>query len=118
MHKGLPKYVNVNVGDLANFSESQEISLDSLRQSGHLKSSGREKSLPLKVSYHLQSDTALRCSCYPWSLLAASSTMHQSAAPQHSLPACLLPCPHTCSPVIRQLPIPALSSLSKHSSLA
>ena len=49
MHKGLPKYVNVNLGALSEFPESQEVSLDSLKQAGHIKVSGRDKQLPLKV---------------------------------------------------------------------
>lgn len=51
MHKGLPKYVPVNLKDIeeAGFQEGEEVSLESLKNKGLINPSGRERKLPLKV---------------------------------------------------------------------
>lgn len=51
MHAGLPKYVPVNLKDIANagFQEGEEVSLESLKTKGLINPSGRERRLPLKV---------------------------------------------------------------------
>jgi len=51
MHKGLPKYVHVNLRDIegAKFKEGEEVSLESLKEKGVINPSGRERRLPLKV---------------------------------------------------------------------
>lgn len=52
MHAGLPKFVPVNLKDIeaAGFKEGDEVSLESLKKKGVINPSGRERSLPLKVS--------------------------------------------------------------------
>lgn len=51
MHKGLPKYVPVNLKDIeeAGFQEGEEVSLESLKNKGLINPSGRERKLPLKI---------------------------------------------------------------------
>ncbi|KAF3646574.1 50S ribosomal protein L15 [Capsicum annuum] len=51
MHAGLPKYLPVNLKDIAEggFQEGEEVSLESLKQKGLINPSGRERRLPLKV---------------------------------------------------------------------
>ncbi|XP_072972563.1 large ribosomal subunit protein uL15c [Typha angustifolia] len=51
MHAGLPKFVPVNLKDIANagFQEGDEISLESLKARGLINPSGRERRLPLKI---------------------------------------------------------------------
>ncbi|KAL9317134.1 hypothetical protein ACSQ67_013651 [Phaseolus vulgaris] len=51
MHKGLPKYVHVNLRDIegAKFKEGEEVSLESLKEKGVINPSGRERRLPLKI---------------------------------------------------------------------
>ncbi|KAG9458152.1 hypothetical protein H6P81_002660 [Aristolochia fimbriata] len=51
MPKGVPKYVPVNLKDIATagFEEGDEISLETLKQKGLINPSGRERSLPLKI---------------------------------------------------------------------
>ncbi|KAJ8774644.1 hypothetical protein K2173_017090 [Erythroxylum novogranatense] len=51
MHAGLPKYVPVNLKDIAaaGFQEGEEVSLETLKVKGLINPSGRERRLPLKV---------------------------------------------------------------------
>ncbi|CAI0459625.1 unnamed protein product [Linum tenue] len=51
MHAGLPKYVPVNLKDIAEagFQEGEEVSLESLKGKGLINPSGRERRLPLKI---------------------------------------------------------------------
>ncbi|PIA39745.1 hypothetical protein AQUCO_02600299v1 [Aquilegia coerulea] len=51
MRAGLPKYVPVNLKDIADagFQEGDEVSLESLKEKGLINPSGRERKLPLKV---------------------------------------------------------------------
>ncbi|CAL1407682.1 unnamed protein product [Linum trigynum] len=51
MHAGLPKYVPVNLKDIAEagFQEGEEVSLESLKEKGLINPSGRERRLPLKI---------------------------------------------------------------------
>ncbi|KAL3510780.1 hypothetical protein ACH5RR_030181 [Cinchona calisaya] len=51
MHAGLPKYVPVNLKDIADagFQEGEEVSLESLKKKGLINPSGRERKLPLKI---------------------------------------------------------------------
>ncbi|KAL5828289.1 hypothetical protein ACOSQ4_020086 [Xanthoceras sorbifolium] len=51
MHAGLPKYVPVNLKDIAEagFQEGDEVSLESLKKKGLINPSGRERKLPLKI---------------------------------------------------------------------
>ncbi|XP_031402171.1 LOW QUALITY PROTEIN: 50S ribosomal protein L15, chloroplastic [Punica granatum] len=51
MHAGLPKYVPVNLKDIAaaGFQEGDEVSLETLKKKGLIKPSGRERRLPLKI---------------------------------------------------------------------
>lgn len=49
MSAGVPKHVVVNLRQLAAFKESEEISLDLLKQKNILNVSGKEAKLPLKV---------------------------------------------------------------------
>lgn len=52
MRAGLPKYVPVNLKDIAEagFEEGEEVSLESLKSKGLINPSGRERRLPLKVT--------------------------------------------------------------------
>lgn len=51
MHAGLPKYVPVNLKDLAEagFKEGDEVSLEILKEKRLINPSGRERRLPLKI---------------------------------------------------------------------
>ncbi|KAI9170356.1 hypothetical protein LWI28_026742 [Acer negundo] len=51
MHAGLPKYVPVNLKDIAEagFQEGEEVSLETLKKKGLINPSGRERKLPLKI---------------------------------------------------------------------
>lgn len=51
MRAGLPKYVPVNLKDIADagFRDGDEISLETLKAMGLINPSGRERRLPLKV---------------------------------------------------------------------
>ncbi|KAL3636076.1 60S ribosomal protein L15 [Castilleja foliolosa] len=51
MSAGLPKYVPVNLKDIAEagFEEGDEVSLESLKTKGLINPSGRERRLPLKI---------------------------------------------------------------------
>lgn len=49
MSAGISKHVVVNLRQLAVFNESDEVSLESLKQKNILNVSGREARLPLKV---------------------------------------------------------------------
>ncbi|KAH6755577.1 ribosomal protein L15 [Perilla frutescens var. hirtella] len=51
MRAGLPKYVPVNLKDIADagFQEGEEVSLESLKKKGLINPSGRERRLPLKI---------------------------------------------------------------------
>ncbi|CAN0897259.1 50S ribosomal protein L15, chloroplastic [Linum grandiflorum] len=51
MSAGLPKYVPVNLKDIAaaGFEEGEEVSLESLKMKGLINPSGRERKLPLKI---------------------------------------------------------------------
>ena len=49
MSAGVPKHVVVNLRQLAAFKESEEVSLDTLKQKNVLNVSGKEARLPLKV---------------------------------------------------------------------
>lgn len=51
MGAGLPKYVTVNLSDVAaaEFSDGEEVSLETLKSRGLINPSGRERKLPLKV---------------------------------------------------------------------
>ncbi|KAK2635181.1 hypothetical protein Ddye_029973 [Dipteronia dyeriana] len=51
MHAGLPKYVPVNLKDIAEagFEEGEEVSLETLKKKGLINPSGRERKLPLKI---------------------------------------------------------------------
>ncbi|KAF9588595.1 hypothetical protein IFM89_013447, partial [Coptis chinensis] len=51
MSAGLPKYVPVNLKDIADagFQEGEEVSLESLKKKGLINPSGRERTLPLKI---------------------------------------------------------------------
>lgn len=51
MRAGLPKYVPVNLKDIAEagFQEGEEVSLESLKKKGLINPSGRERKLPLKI---------------------------------------------------------------------
>ncbi|KAK0598904.1 hypothetical protein LWI29_000581 [Acer saccharum] len=51
MHVGLPKYVPINLKDIAEagFQESKEVSLETLKKKGLINTSGRERKLPLKL---------------------------------------------------------------------
>ncbi|KAL7149360.1 hypothetical protein ABFS83_05G034900 [Erythranthe nasuta] len=51
MRAGLPKYVPVNLKDIAEagFEEGEEVSLESLKMKGLINPSGRERRLPLKI---------------------------------------------------------------------
>lgn len=53
MRSGLPKYLPVNIKDIetAGFQEGDEVSLETLKQKGLINPSGRERKLPLKVSF-------------------------------------------------------------------
>ncbi|KAF5183256.1 50S ribosomal protein L15 protein [Thalictrum thalictroides] len=50
MRAGLPKYVPVNLKDIADagFQEGDEVSLESLKEKGLINPTGRERKLPLK----------------------------------------------------------------------
>ena len=51
MHAGLPKYVPINLKNIAEagFQEGKEVSLETLKKKGLINPSGRERKLPLKV---------------------------------------------------------------------
>ena len=49
MSAGVPKHVVVNLHQLAAFKESEEVSLDILKEKRILNVSGKEARLPLKV---------------------------------------------------------------------
>ncbi|KAK4410312.1 50S ribosomal protein L15, chloroplastic [Sesamum angolense] len=51
MHAGLPKYVPLNLKDIADagFKEGEEVSLESLKMKGLINPSGRDRGLPLKI---------------------------------------------------------------------
>ncbi|KAL0430133.1 UNVERIFIED_CONTAM: 50S ribosomal protein L15, chloroplastic [Sesamum radiatum] len=51
MRAGLPKYIPVNLKDIADagFKEGEEVSLGSLKMKGLIKPSGRDRGLPLKI---------------------------------------------------------------------
>ncbi|KAH7298950.1 hypothetical protein KP509_25G066500 [Ceratopteris richardii] len=51
MQKGLPKFVCVNLLDIAmaNYEEGEEVSLESLKSKGILKPTGRDRRLRLKI---------------------------------------------------------------------
>lgn len=50
MSAGVPKYVTINLGQLAErFSEGEEVSLATLKEKRVLNLSGKEAKLPLKV---------------------------------------------------------------------
>ncbi|KAK9824337.1 hypothetical protein WJX72_009534 [[Myrmecia] bisecta] len=49
MSAGLPKYVTINLGQLADFQAGEEVSLEALEAKRILNISGRETKLPLKV---------------------------------------------------------------------
>ena len=49
MSAGIPKHVVVNLHQLAAFKESEEVSLDSLKERHILNISGKDARLPLKV---------------------------------------------------------------------
>ncbi|EPS73688.1 hypothetical protein M569_01067, partial [Genlisea aurea] len=51
MRSGLPKYVPVNLKDIeeGGFEEGEEVSLETLKEKGLIKPSGRERRLPLKI---------------------------------------------------------------------
>ncbi|KAL1537041.1 60S ribosomal protein L15 [Salvia divinorum] len=51
MHAGLPKYIPVNLKDIADagFQDGEEVSLESLKKKGLINPSGRERRLPLKI---------------------------------------------------------------------
>ncbi|KAJ3702946.1 hypothetical protein LUZ61_006651 [Rhynchospora tenuis] len=51
MHAGLPKYVAVNLKDIADvgFTDGDEICLETLKAIGMINPSGRERKLPLKI---------------------------------------------------------------------
>ncbi|KAL5994602.1 60S ribosomal protein L15 [Asimina triloba] len=51
MPKGLPKFVPVNLRDIAaaGFQDGDEISLESLKKKGLINPTGRERRLPLKI---------------------------------------------------------------------
>lgn len=53
MRAGLPKYLPVNLKDIADagFQDGEEVSLESLKKKGLINPSGRERRLPLKVMY-------------------------------------------------------------------
>lgn len=52
MRAGLPKYVPVNLKDIADsgFQEGEEVSLETLKKKGLINPSGMERRLPLKVT--------------------------------------------------------------------
>lgn len=55
MPAGVPKYVTINVGQLAAFKEGEVVSLHSAQEKGLFKASGYDARLPLKVEtplYH------------------------------------------------------------------
>ncbi|XP_047342680.1 50S ribosomal protein L15, chloroplastic [Impatiens glandulifera] len=51
MHAGLPKYIPVNLKDIADagFEEGEEVSLETLKDKGLINPSGRDRKLPLKI---------------------------------------------------------------------
>jgi large subunit ribosomal protein L15 len=50
MGAGLPKYVAVNLTDIAvSFQEGEEVSLEALKERRVLNPSGRDRKLPLKI---------------------------------------------------------------------
>ena len=49
MSAGIPKYVTVNLTQLAAFKEGEEVSLESLKDKHIVNVSGKEAKLPLKV---------------------------------------------------------------------
>lgn len=51
MSAGLPKYVAVNISDIAiaGYQEGDEVSLESLKHKGLINPSGRDRKLPLKI---------------------------------------------------------------------
>ncbi|XP_051146307.1 50S ribosomal protein L15, chloroplastic [Andrographis paniculata] len=51
MSAGLPKYVPVNLKDIADagFQEGEEVSLESLKSKGLINPTGRDRRLPLKI---------------------------------------------------------------------
>lgn len=51
MQKGLPKFVCVNLSDIAvaKFKDGDEVSLESLKNKGILKPTGRDRRLRLKI---------------------------------------------------------------------
>lgn len=56
MHKGLPKFVVVNLQKIedAGFQEGDEVSLETLKNKRLINPSGRERRLPLKVCFIFQ----------------------------------------------------------------
>lgn len=49
MSAGVPKYVTVNLTDLAAFKEGEEVSLQTLKDKHIVNVSGKEAKLPLKI---------------------------------------------------------------------
>lgn len=50
MGAGLPKYVSINLADIAaSFQEGEEVSLEALKERRILNPSGRDRKLPLKI---------------------------------------------------------------------
>lgn len=56
MPAGVPKYVTINVGQLAAFKEGEVVSLQSVQEKGLFKASGYDARLPLKVAFLIPQD--------------------------------------------------------------
>ena len=54
MPAGVPRFVTINVGQLAAFKADEEVSLETLQAKRILNVSGKEAKLPLKVSTYFQ----------------------------------------------------------------
>ena len=62
MSAGVPKYVTINLGQLAErFSEGEEVSLATLKEKRVLNLSGKEAKLPLKARLEPRNQSANPC---------------------------------------------------------
>lgn len=58
MGAGIPDYIVINLNELTAFSEGEEVSLQTLQEKRVLNLTGRDATLPLKVS---SSDSRVPC---------------------------------------------------------
>ncbi|KAK4399953.1 50S ribosomal protein L15, chloroplastic [Sesamum angolense] len=77
MHAGLPKYVPVNLKDIADagFEEGEEVSLESLKKKGLINPSGREKETSSKGDGELNVKLNLKA----WAFSAAAKEKLEAA---------------------------------------